>query len=379
MLRGVKQRNSLSTKPTSISWDSSGIGKDGSYQTREFETEESVFKNAISPLACCFTGGSAFSFEDPAPLYLHVVLKDESGESLVLRVESTVRFKKVFEFCAERKKVDVSALQFTLNDETVAPADSPLYLYMHDGDEIRVAKKAKQIQVRVRDHTGEQIVLQVDDTAHLGCLFKLYANRKNVSVEKLRFLVDEAVVEPTETPRLLNMSDGDQIDVILSDIRIRLRDQGTGDQLVLQVCDMVAFEKVFHFYAKKHDLDARTLRFKLYGRVIEPNDTPCQLGMRGGDLVDIMPVKILVRIRDIKDGSIMALRVKDTTVFAKVFERYIKERGLADDVASLRFLLDDYRLQGSDTSLLLGLEDGQEICLERTETETRRLVNSICL
>ena len=46
-------------------------------------------------------------------------------------------------------------------------------------------------------------------------VFETYATRKGLQINSLRFLLDGERVEPTSTPKMLELEDQDQIDCML--------------------------------------------------------------------------------------------------------------------------------------------------------------------
>ena len=47
-------------------------------------------------------------------------------------------------------------------------------------------------------------------------IFNAYAQRKGIDVNSLRFMLDGERVQPTETPKTLELAENDQIDVLLT-------------------------------------------------------------------------------------------------------------------------------------------------------------------
>lgn len=50
-------------------------------------------------------------------------------------------------------------------------------------------------------------------------VFDTYAQRKGVQATSLRFLLDGERIEPTATPKMLELDDQDQIDCMLEQVR----------------------------------------------------------------------------------------------------------------------------------------------------------------
>jgi small ubiquitin-related modifier len=94
---------------------------------------------------------------------------------------------------------------------------------MSDNEESNVPKaeggeKGEAITIRVRDQTGEETFFKIKKSTKMEKVFSTYAQRKGVSVESLRFLLDGERIEKTSTPKLLDLADQDQIDCMLEQL-----------------------------------------------------------------------------------------------------------------------------------------------------------------
>ena len=49
-------------------------------------------------------------------------------------------------------------------------------------------------------------------------VFETYAQRKGVQVGSLRFMLDGERIDPTQTPKMLELDDQDQIDCLLEQV-----------------------------------------------------------------------------------------------------------------------------------------------------------------
>merc|ERR1712151_490105 len=71
------------------------------------------------------------------------------------------------------------------------------------------------ITIRVRDQTGEETFFKIKKTTKMSKVFETYAQRKGVQSASLRFLLDGERIDPTSTPKMLELDDQDQIDCML--------------------------------------------------------------------------------------------------------------------------------------------------------------------
>jgi hypothetical protein len=75
------------------------------------------------------------------------------------------------------------------------------------------------VTIRVKDHTGEEIMFRVRNTTPFGRIINAYVSRKGViAVAKLRFLLHGRNIYPNQTIADLELEDNDQVDVVLAQI-----------------------------------------------------------------------------------------------------------------------------------------------------------------
>ena len=71
------------------------------------------------------------------------------------------------------------------------------------------------IIIRVRDQTGDEMFFKVKKTTKMEKILSAYAQRRGVSLQSLRFMLDGTRIKETDTPKMLELDDNDQIDVML--------------------------------------------------------------------------------------------------------------------------------------------------------------------
>mmetsp|Transcript_18589 Transcript_18589/g.23943 ORF Transcript_18589/g.23943 Transcript_18589/m.23943 type:complete len:92 (-) Transcript_18589:66-341(-) len=74
---------------------------------------------------------------------------------------------------------------------------------------------SEPITLRVRDQTGEETFFKIKKTTKMSKVFETYASRKGVQASSLRFMLDGERIEPSQTPKTLELDDQDQIDCML--------------------------------------------------------------------------------------------------------------------------------------------------------------------
>lgn len=64
----------------------------------------------------------------------------------------------------------------------------------------------------MREQTGEEIFFKIKMTTSMGKVFDVYAARKGIQAESLRFMLDGGEMLPSDTAWSLELDDQDQID-----------------------------------------------------------------------------------------------------------------------------------------------------------------------
>ena len=69
-----------------------------------------------------------------------------------------------------------------------------------------------------KKQTGEETFFKIKKTTKMQKVFETYAQRKGVQVGSLRFMLDGERIDPTQTPKMLELDDQDQIDCLLEQV-----------------------------------------------------------------------------------------------------------------------------------------------------------------
>ena len=70
----------------------------------------------------------------------------------------------------------------------------------------------------MRDQRSDEMFIVVPQDSPIKNIMQAFADRKGVSLEVLRFTIDGTRVNAEDTPKMLEMEDGDQIDVLLQQL-----------------------------------------------------------------------------------------------------------------------------------------------------------------
>ena len=74
------------------------------------------------------------------------------------------------------------------------------------------------ITITVRDAAGTEVQFKVKKTTKFEKIFGAYAQRLGINTSSLRFVLDGNRVTGDQTPKMLEMEDGDQLDVRIEQV-----------------------------------------------------------------------------------------------------------------------------------------------------------------
>eukprot|EP01032_Pedospumella_encystans_P009657 gene9657-11349_t len=75
-----------------------------------------------------------------------------------------------------------------------------------------------QVTLRVKEQTGEEMFFKVKGTTKMQKVFDSYAQRRGVQPNAIRFMLDGQRIRSEDTPKMLELQDDDQIDVVLETV-----------------------------------------------------------------------------------------------------------------------------------------------------------------
>ncbi len=76
----------------------------------------------------------------------------------------------------------------------------------------------ESITVKVKDQTGDEMQFRVKKTTKMHKIFDAYAQRRGIAAASLRFLMDGERIQPDQTPKMLELDEDSQIDVVLETV-----------------------------------------------------------------------------------------------------------------------------------------------------------------
>lgn len=96
-----------------------------------------------------------------------------------------------------------------------APSEAPSEV---SSELMDVKKEERPISLRVQDQQGGQVHFKVKFSTPMRKIFDMYAQKRGVAVDVLRFMLDGRRIRPEDTAASLDLEDNDQIDCLLEQI-----------------------------------------------------------------------------------------------------------------------------------------------------------------
>ena len=135
---------------------------------------------------------------------------------------------KIFAAYAQRKGVETTTIRFTIDGVRIQLEDTPKMLELEDGDQIDSAieqvggeeetEADAPITLKVRDQAGDEMMFKVKKGTKMSKIFAAYAQRKGVDTATVRFSIDGNRIQNEDTPKMLELEDGDQIDSVIEQV-----------------------------------------------------------------------------------------------------------------------------------------------------------------
>jgi len=160
----------------------------------------------------------------------------------------------------------------------------------------------KTISFSVKDQLGDVVQFKAKMETPFQKIIKSYASQKGIEEKSFRLVHDGNRIGPLSTPKDLEMEEGDEILMIREvegggegddgePISIRVRDQ-QGDEVTFKVKKSTKMAKIFNAYAMQKGVEVKTLRFRLDGEMIGPDNTPKMLELEDNDQIDCMTMQV---------------------------------------------------------------------------------------
>lgn len=79
-------------------------------------------------------------------------------------------------------------------------------------------EKDGQINLKVKDQDNSEVHFKVKMTTKFEKIFNAFCSRKALQPDAVRFLFDGSRINPNQTPKDLDMEDGDSIDAMMEQV-----------------------------------------------------------------------------------------------------------------------------------------------------------------
>jgi len=171
-------------------------------------------------------------------------------------------------------------------------------------DEQPKAEGDSTITVKVRNQSGDEMIFKVKKTTKMSKIIDAYGQRTGLQSGTFRFMFDGQRVKDDDTPKMLEMDENDQIDVLIealggadapadapadgepTTINIKVKDQ-SGDEMLFKVKKTTKMSKIMDAYAQRRGVGADNLRFVYDGQRVNKEATPKMMEMDDDDQIDV--------------------------------------------------------------------------------------------
>lgn len=169
---------------------------------------------------------------------------------------------------------------------------------MEEGGE---STSSQPITIKVRDQAGDIMFFKVKKTTEMKKIFDAYAQRLGVAPKNLKFMLDGERLKESDTPKMLELQDEDQIDVLLEQvggadaevkptgddavITIRVRDSQQAE-VAFKVKKSTKMSKILEAYASRKGVQTESVRLLHEGRRVTKDDTPKMLELEDNEVLD---------------------------------------------------------------------------------------------
>eukprot|EP01034_Spumella_vulgaris_P036196 gene36196-44647_t len=174
------------------------------------------------------------------------------------------------------------------------------------GDEDAPSGAEAPITLKVKDQGGEEMFFKVKKGTEMSKIFNAYAGRRGVAATALRFMFDGKRVKETDTPKMLEMEEDDQLEAYLEqlgggaddetedtkpsasdDAAITISVKGQdGEATQFKVKKSTKLQKVFDAYIQRKGVNPGSVRFLFDGQAVQGTSTPKMLEMNDEDQID---------------------------------------------------------------------------------------------
>lgn len=345
---------------------------------------------------------------DSIPRHITITVVDSIGE-VFYKIKRTKMLGKLIDMHINYRSVDPDTAYFLSNGLQVLREDTAATLGLAEGAVIHAffaeehsspapdlenpnpADERKTLRIQVQNERQDEFHFKVESTALMKKVMDAYCKLQFQDRDVLRFVFDGIRIQDQDTPNLLNMEEGDIIDVWtelrggvgtpepeapkalgeVKHINIRVKDQDS-NEVRFKIKSTTSLKKVMDAYCQRQGLQRDALRFLFDGDRVQDNDTPESRELEDDDCLEVFVQQlggsgdgdsnttnsdhllvgnyaanphINIRIADVKGENELTFRFKKSTLLKKVMDAWAERQGTTRDVFGFLFqgshILDD--------------------------------------
>ncbi|KAL3903871.1 MAG: hypothetical protein SGARI_005185, partial [Bacillariaceae sp.] len=213
------------------------------------------------------------------------------------------------------------------------------------------------ITIIIRDQTGKVVLYTVEMSNKLGVVFDHYAAGIGITTSNLRCCLRGLRVNPEQTFLDVDMKDGDILDVHTI-MRITVIDPaGKWVRYKVKmhaVKELYKLGDMFDRYAARIGVTTSSLRFKLRGSTVSPEQTFLGLGMKDGDILDVDMI-ITISVSD-PSGQDVYYKISTLNKLECVCDNYAARIGIP--ASSLQYSFRGLKVHPEQTAFDVGMKNG---------------------
>lgn len=170
------------------------------------------------------------------------------------------------------------------------------------------------MNLKLSYNQGECMFFKVRNTTPMQTVMDNFSERIETPLQFLKFIIDGYRIKGTDTPKLLELNDEDQIDVFIETIgggaddqddqdqqdqdkdnkpiMLRFRESGSQEETLFRVKATTKMAKIFNSFAAKKGMEATAFKFLFDGNHLKAEDTPKMYEMEDDDMIDVLLTQI---------------------------------------------------------------------------------------
>eukprot|EP00577_Skeletonema_sp_RCC1716_P011776 CAMPEP_0113397008 /NCGR_PEP_ID=MMETSP0013_2-20120614/14127_1 /TAXON_ID=2843 ORGANISM="Skeletonema costatum, Strain 1716" /NCGR_SAMPLE_ID=MMETSP0013_2 /ASSEMBLY_ACC=CAM_ASM_000158 /LENGTH=430 /DNA_ID=CAMNT_0000281515 /DNA_START=43 /DNA_END=1335 /DNA_ORIENTATION=- /assembly_acc=CAM_ASM_000158 len=223
----------------------------------------------------------------PGVITIHMKSGEGEEAKTLLIVQRTIRMETVFNTFAASKKVTPSSLTFSLNGESIDENKTLEELDLKDDDVIDCLPTT--IKLRLKFYNDSEFTVKVKRTDKMEEVFNNIVKTKKGYPASI-YEVNGNFIQRDSTPESMRLNDNDLIRCRFAplnngSITIRLKED-SGEETLYVLKRTSRMNVVFNAHADRKGICLQNFLFMLDGERIGDDETPADLELEDGDMID---------------------------------------------------------------------------------------------